>query len=313
MKKNLLLLGAFLPMLAFSQTTIVDENFDGYTAGNYIGNESANFTTWSNAPGTAEDALITDTVSSSPSNSVHIMGNAGPTDVVLVFPNTYTSGKYEYSMKFMVSQGRGGYFNIQESTSIGVAWKLDVFFSSAGAVEILGGSTPGSASYTPGAWTDVKVVIDLDMDQGDVYINNTLEHTYTFSSGSAGTGTNAAFGGINFFAYGGSSTATENAEYYIDDVMLVDVTGVGVEEANVVDLELYPNPSDGDFSALFNNIESGYYDIQLMDISGKIVFNNNTFIANQSKFNYEFDLPAGIYTLSVFNTKSSILKKIIIQ
>ena len=183
MKKNILFLGVLLPFLAFSQTTIVDENFDSYTAGNYLGNESANFTTWSNAPGSAEDAFITDSIFSSDSNSVHIWGNTGPIDVMLVFPNTYTSGKYEFSMKYLVSIGKGGYFNIQESTTAGVAWKLDVFFSSAGAVEILGGSTPGAATYTPGAWTDVKVVIDLIMDQGDVYIDNNLVHTYTFSTG----------------------------------------------------------------------------------------------------------------------------------
>ncbi len=313
MKKHLLLLSSFIPMMVFSQTTIIDENFDSYTAGNYIGNESSNFNTWSNAPGTAEDALITDTISSSPSNSVHIAGNAGPTDVILAFPNTYTSGKYEFSMKFLVSVGKGGYFNIQESTTAGVAWKLDLFFSSLGGVEILGGSTPGTATYTPGAWTDIKVIIDLDTDKGDVYINNNLEHTYTFSTGTDGAGSSAAFGGINFFAYGGTSSAIEDAEYYFDDVMLVDVTGVGVEETKAMELALFPNPSNGSFSAIFNNIETDYYDVQLIDVSGKVVFNNNTFITDQSTFDYQFDLPAGIYTLSVNNNNKSILKRIIIQ
>ena len=80
-----------------------------------------------------EDAFVVNTNSSSPSNSVQIQGNTGPTDVMMTFPSIYTSGKYEFSMKFFVTTGRGGYFNIQETQTAGQGWKLDVFFSSGGS------------------------------------------------------------------------------------------------------------------------------------------------------------------------------------
>ena len=74
-------------------------------------------------------------------------------------------------MKIYVNPGFGGYFNILESQTPGVGWKLDVFFNTAGQVEILGGVSPSTTQYQQGAWTDIKVDIDLDNDNADVYVN----------------------------------------------------------------------------------------------------------------------------------------------
>jgi hypothetical protein len=314
MKKTLLTLAYFTPFILVAQTTLLDENFDGYTSGNYIGNESANFTTWSNAPGTGEDAFIVNTVSSSPSNSVSIMGNAGPTDVMMTFPSIYTSGKYEFSMKLYVATGKGGYFNIQETQTAGQGWKLDVFFSSGGIVEILGGSTAGTAQYTQAAWTDVKVVINLDTDNADVYINGNMVHSYVFSSGSDGTGTNGSFGGINYFAYGGSSAATEDAEYYIDDVMLVDVTGVGIEDNNnAFNFNVYPNPVVNTLFLNASNVKAGNYNLEIFDITGKLALSQEIYVSNELSKELNVNFEAGMYTVSLSNENTVSTKKFIVK
>ena len=129
MKKILLLAALISPFYLSAQTTIVSENFDNYTAGSYIAVESSDFITWSGPTGTAEDAQVTDSISSSPNNSLHIVGNTGPMDVMMIFPTVYTSGTYELSMKIYVYPGFGGYFNIQESQTPGAGWKLDIFFN----------------------------------------------------------------------------------------------------------------------------------------------------------------------------------------
>jgi hypothetical protein len=312
MKKILLLVALVTPFYLSAQSTIVSEDFDNYTAGNYIGNESSNFTTWSNAPGTAEDAFISDSVSSSPSNSVHIIGNAGPTDVVMTFPSVYTSGRYEFSMKIFVQAGYGGYFNIQESQSAGVAWKLDVFFSSAGQVEILGGSNPGTAQYQQDAWTDIKVDINLDTDNADVYVNGTLAHSYVFSSGSDGTGSNAAFGGINYFAYGGSSAGVEAASYFIDDVSLVDYTGVGIETNNI-NLSIYPNPVVENIFISASNFKPGNYNLEIFDISGKLVSQETIYVSGKLNKQINSSFESGVYTISLSNENSITTKKFIVK
>jgi hypothetical protein len=313
MKKIILLLTVFSPVFFTAQNTLLSEDFDNYTAGNYIGNESTNFTTWSNAPGTTEDAFVVNTNSSSPSNSVQIQGNTGPTDVMMTFPSIYTSGKYEFSMKFFVTTGRGGYFNIQETQTAGQGWKLDVFFSSGGMVEILGGSTPGSAQYQQNTWVDVKVVINLDTDNADVYLDGNMVHSYVFSSGSDGTGTNASFGGINYFAFGGTSATPEAAEYFIDDVMLVDVTGVGVEENNAFNFNVYPNPVENTLFLNAKNINAGNYNLEIFDITGKLVLSQEIYTSDKLSKEINLNVEAGMYTVTLSNANTVSSKKFMVK
>ena len=102
MKKMLVVLCLIVPISMLGQTVIISENFDSLTAGNYVSLESPYFTTWSNLPGTTEDAFISDSISYSPSNSVHVEGVSpgGPTDLLIPFPTNYTSGTLEFSMKY---------------------------------------------------------------------------------------------------------------------------------------------------------------------------------------------------------------------
>ncbi|MEA3477161.1 MAG: hypothetical protein U9R60_03210, partial [Bacteroidota bacterium] len=59
------------------------ENFDALTVGGYVAGQLGGlWTTWSGAPGTAEDAIVTDTFSVSPDNSFVVEGT---TDLVKLF------------------------------------------------------------------------------------------------------------------------------------------------------------------------------------------------------------------------------------
>jgi len=314
MKKKLLLAALLSPFCLSAQTTVVSENFDNYTAGSYIAVESSDFITWSGPTGTPEDAQVTDSISSSPSNSLHIVGNTGPMDVMMTFPTVYTSGRYEFSMKIYVNPGFGGYFNIQESQTPGVGWKLDVFFNTAGQVEINGGVSPSTTQYQQGAWTDIKVDIDLDNDNADVYVNGTLAHSYVFSTGVDGNGTNLAFGGINYFAYGGSTTALEPASYYVDDISLVDnsSSGVGIQNNNS-SLTVFPNPVNENVIISAENVTSGNYNLEIFDITGKVVYSENIWVADDFSRSIATDFESGIYTLTLSNNSSVLTNKFIVK
>jgi hypothetical protein len=95
--------------------TILSDDFESYTAGQPLAANSALWTTWSGGVA-AEDADVSDAQSSSGSNSVYIVGNTGPTDLVLPFPSDYTSGNYEFSLNMYVVSGKGAYFNVQQSS-----------------------------------------------------------------------------------------------------------------------------------------------------------------------------------------------------
>src|SRR3972149_8811355 len=111
--KKLLLTGISLMLSEsfFSQTFIDD--FESYTPGAYLGLSSANWTTWSNAPGTSEDVLITTANASSGSNALYFsstLAGGGPQDVILPFNQVYNSGNVTFESNFYVVTGKGASF-----------------------------------------------------------------------------------------------------------------------------------------------------------------------------------------------------------
>ena len=95
MKNNLL---AFLTIgisTAVSAQTFTD-NFESYTAGSYLGPQSAGaWTTWSNAPGTAEDVLVSSADAFSGTKSLYFSSTSasgGPVDLVRNFGVLNTVG-----------------------------------------------------------------------------------------------------------------------------------------------------------------------------------------------------------------------------
>ncbi|MCF8377844.1 MAG: hypothetical protein K9G67_15925, partial [Bacteroidales bacterium] len=103
MKKVLLFTVSFmfLAFSSFSQTSIYEDDFESYNVGEYLAEQSTEWTTWSGAPGTAEDALISDAQANSPTKSVIVDGT---TDLVKPFGNK-TSGRYEVSFYYYVPSG----------------------------------------------------------------------------------------------------------------------------------------------------------------------------------------------------------------
>lgn len=220
MKKLLLLAFAGLPFMVSAQTTIISDDFESYSSGALLAASSDLWTTWSGGLD-AEDAPISNAQSTSGSNSVHVTGSAsgGPTDLILPFPEDYTSGVYEFSLKMYITSGNGGYFNIQQSSTPGVAWMFEVYFDNAGGGYIsAGGTNSATFTYTPDSWTSVKVRADLDTDKGECFINSSPIHTWQWSLGADGSGAAIAMGGIDVFSYGGNGATPD---FYIDDVVLI--------------------------------------------------------------------------------------------
>ena len=97
-KIYLLLIVMFMAISGInSQTTIVTENFDALTVGTGIAAQAGSpWTTWSGATGGSEYPLVTEVVSSSASNSIHIVGG---NDLVLGLGDMIT-GRYQITFGF---------------------------------------------------------------------------------------------------------------------------------------------------------------------------------------------------------------------
>jgi hypothetical protein len=222
-------------------TTILEDNFEAYTSGGQLAcQNSADWTTWSNAPCGTEDAYITSDEAYEGSNSAVVEGT---NDVVKIISN-YTEGLYKISFQIYVPNGYLGYFNtLQLFNGTNSEWGMQVFFNESGQGSIDGGGEgAASFSYSYDTWMYNEVIIDLNNDWAEYKLDGTSVHGWQWSIGSFGTGSLNQLGGVNFYAWAGKSKGTP--KYYFDDFK--------IEEFG--ELQLLP-PQNFTLNVAFDNIQ----------------------------------------------------------
>ncbi|MCF8387116.1 MAG: T9SS type A sorting domain-containing protein [Bacteroidales bacterium] len=212
MKKVLLLSATFFMFLFTANAQVIyEDDFDSYTVGGYLAEQSAEWTTWSGAPGGDEDGIISDDQAMSGSNSVLV---EDITDLVLPLGNK-TSGRYEVSFYYYVPSGFGGYYNIQHYEQPGIEWAMECYFDDDGTGYIhAGGENAATFAYTMDAWVEVVNIIDLNNDNAELYIEGNFIHSWQFSLTSDGEPGELQLGGMNHYA---GATSGMTAKYYFDD------------------------------------------------------------------------------------------------
>jgi len=258
--------------------TLIFDDIDAYAPGDYIAEVGDDWTTWSNAPGGAEDALVTDAQASSPSNSVVVELNQ---DLVLIMED-YTSGVYSYEMKMFVPTGYCGYFNLQKTSTPGEEWAFQIYYQTDGmAYADMAAAAAYSHPFNHDEWMDLKVIVDLDSDWATYFFNGEEIGGYQWTLGTFGTAGLLQFGGVNIFG-GANATTTDTPMFYFDDVKLTElvpatddllgynvyldnvmqntgvVTDLEYTYAGLVDGETY----DGGVSAVYDDGESDIVEVE---------------------------------------------------
>ena len=319
MKKILLSMILVAPLFAAGQVTILEENFDSYADQDYAGAVSPIMSTWSGNTGAGtDDCQVTSAEASSDFNSIMITGpnGGGAMDPMVVFPSNYAAGRFEYSMKYKVAATMGGYFNIQSNGAApGTAWLAEVYFAADGSGNITAGGQALTFNYTNGAWIDVLIEMDIDSDLGRIWIDGFevgSGFTISLESGGAGTGANLSFGGINLYSASGDPTAA--CEYYVDDIMLVETTGVGINETDLApSMVVQPNPSKGNFVLNYKDMSMENATVTLVDVLGKTIYSKKMNVVGNASLAFDFNLRNGVYFVSVSNSHSKLTKKIIVR
>lgn len=316
MKKILLTSFLALPAMLMAQTTLSSDNFDSYTSGATIATASAGvWEPWSGGAGTSEDPFVSNTFSNSPSNSLNVY-NTGPSaylhDVVYAFPSTYTTGTYEIRMKYYVAAGSGGYFNLGSvwvTGGAGYQYGMDVFFNGDGSGNVNAAST-GVFTYTQNAWTDVSVMVDLGAGTGELFINSV-------SVFSGPWGASNGFGVMDVFgiAFTDATNATQiTANFYVDDVTLLDWSGVGIAETNVdLNMNVFPNPNNGEFTINMTDLKESNYELTITDITGNIVHNESFAVNGSVNKTIDLNVAAGIYFAELNANGNKVVKKLIVE
>ena len=176
-----------------AQTPLLEEDFESYENGSYIGASSSVWSTWSGNTGTDEDGIVTDEQANSGTQSLKIFGSmaGGPMDVYLPIG---LATAYEVSFQIYVPTGGSAYFNIQEDLAVQVGWAFDMVFGSNGQATLSIDQVDNAfAAYSMDAWNEVKFLMDPVNDRAEVYLNGEYMNNIPFE---------AVIGGVNFYGFG---------------------------------------------------------------------------------------------------------------
>jgi len=208
---------------------IYTDDLEAYTVGGYLAVQSADWTTWSNAPGTGEDALISDVQALSGSNSVVVEGTS---DLVLIMDN-YTSGVYSMELNLYVPTGNSGYWNLQKTNTIGQEWAFQILFETDGiATADAGAAAALTFPFNFDTWINMELIIDLDTDWCEIWVDGVMLYEYQWTLGTFGTPGLLSLGGMNLYASGGSPMC------YFDDFTFSEITSDEIVAKTSVDTKL---------------------------------------------------------------------------
>ncbi|MEY3048180.1 MAG: hypothetical protein RL365_218 [Bacteroidota bacterium] len=266
---------------------LFSDNFDAYSAGQYLGPQSLTWSTWSGTEGGNEDVQISSANASSAPNSIYLSStsaNGGPQDVVLKFGQLYNSGIFTLQNKFYINSGKTGYYNIQGSLTIGNLWALNVNFD-AGQLVIDDGSTPNLvvAPYPEATWFELKIEANLTLHVWKAYINGNLIGTWV-----NGVNTVAS---ADFFPI-------QNTQMYIDDVMFDHVPFiVPALDAMVADIDMGAELATQIGTPTVKIVNGGSTAITSLKVD--LTYNGSTSTQNITGVNIA---TAGVYNVSLPST-----------
>lgn len=221
---------------------LIDDNFEAYTVGNKIASEAIAagndwWTTWSNAPGGAEDGVVGE---AGGSKCGHLTYN---NDQVLLLGGV-ESGTYDLEFDILVPEGKNGYFNIlHEFNGGGSTWAMQAYLhmtndgqnsTAAPNHGTIHAGSNGTADIpcVYDEWMHFRLHVDTDMDVAEFFYSSETTYpeeqslcTWQWSLDSFGENTvGRKLDAMDFFPPQNAATS----EYYLDNFTF---TRIGAESA----------------------------------------------------------------------------------
>ena len=187
-----------IPDYHFDNYSLVDENapppssnffddMEAYTPGTGLACQNpTEWDTWSNLPcDPTEDPLVSSNYAYSGTNSTVIVQN---NDLVR-HHGDLTSGTWYISFQMYIPTGGSGYFNHMSSFGTTNYWSVEVYFDAGGGGRVLTGDPDVLFSWTENTWHFAQVVVDLDADLAQFWLNGVMITSWAWTNGtSTGTG-----------------------------------------------------------------------------------------------------------------------------
>lgn len=164
---------------ANAQVSNFFDDCESYTVGDYVAAKNSKWSTWSNRPGTDEDAMVSNERAKSGTKSIKLESNSsggGPTDLILPFsPTTADVGVLEFEMYINVVGNTGTYFNFQGNNPVQTSWVFDAQFHRNGQFVFKTNNSAtivATGTYPQDEWFKFSCNIDLTLNIWKFFIND---------------------------------------------------------------------------------------------------------------------------------------------
>lgn len=307
MKKifTLLLGGVFAVSLANAQT--FSDDFESYTVGSYLGASSSAWTTWSGSTGGSEDVKIVDSDANSGTQSIYFSSTnqqGGPIDVVLPFASVYSSGYFSFAAKFKVPSTKTAYFNFQANPTVAEVWALECHFNEDESVVFRAATDTFLTDFYPsGTWFEIKIEIDFELNEWEVFIDNNSIGTFSNPENRVAS--------LNLYP------ANSSASFWVDDVSY-NHSGVSVNEVTAFNdqIALYPNPSSNTAFLSMNMDKESPVQVSIYQINGALVSDKDYGMLSSGPINLPIEIVnfnAGVYFVKVMTEDESAVMKMVVE
>jgi len=214
MKKTLLTGSILLASILSVHAQTYTDNFDSYTAGDNLSSSSTVWSTWSGASGGADDTKIDTVKSFSGDNSIYFQtsaANGGPQDALMSLGGEYDLGNFEFTTQMFVESNKGGYFNIQSTSTAGQTYQVSAYFVQDGTLKMRAPGIDIDGSFPTNAWFEYKMVANLNNSSWEIFIDNVSIGSYVAPE--------IQIASFNFFPVNPAGIGgNNNASYWLDDV-----------------------------------------------------------------------------------------------
>ena len=111
------------------------------------------------------------------------------------------------------------------------------------------------------------------------------------------------------------TTNSLNITLISDTIIIANFNVVGILEEDIFDINIAPNPTENEFSIIFDNLEEQNISIELLDILGSKILNIYSGIAPVGKHFYKINtkLTNGTYLVKIISNKKTVIKKVILK
>ncbi|MEM6719887.1 MAG: lectin-like protein [Bacteroidota bacterium] len=213
-----------LPVITDNVVCIQSDDLEAYSEGLLLG-QGGDWDTWN--PNTiSESGNITTEQARSGSKSLKIEGvpDGGPQDMAFNLGNR-DFGAYELTYHLYVPAGNTAYSNMQKTENAGQEYASQLFFRSDGTGRYDNSGPTVDFNYPQDTWFEMKVLINIDADYSEVFVDGTLISSHPFSDTTGSSGGLNTLGSVTFYPLTASSDVNTDATplFYVDDLSLCAV------------------------------------------------------------------------------------------